>query len=284
MNRVVCFGEILWDIYTDDKKAGGAPFNVAAQLSNLGCDVSLISKVGSDALGKELIEYAEAMNVRTNLVQTDEYYPTGTVQIQLDQQGSPTYDISFPSSWDFIGITTSGISVIEQSDALVYGTLAARADNNFKTLQKFIESSKLNILDLNLRLNYFSNERIIYLLEKSHVLKINQDEFIYLMDLCELNSDNFFKKLSDIYNIPLIIKTNGSYGAEAYHDGSLYTVDAPDVQVIDTVGAGDAFLAATIDSYLKGKSIVECLTNGVELGAYVTTKKGAIPQLELKEI
>jgi len=277
-HKVVCFGEVLWDVYPNEKKLGGAPFNVAAHLQQLGTTAHIITKIGIDTLGHEIKQAIQAQNISINQLQLAENLPTGTVKINLDINGIPQYKINEPAAWDFIQADLTNQNLVKDEDALVYGTLACRSAQNFETLIGLAKLSKLNICDLNIRQNFYSKALIESLLKVTHILKINDEEEKLLIEMFQFKAVNLYEQIESNFNLKIIIKTKGEKGAEAYQNGIIFSTDGVKVKVVDTVGSGDAFLAAFIHNHLKAKDIQYCLNEGVKLGAFVATKLGAIPK------
>lgn len=276
--KVTCFGEILWDIYPEGKQLGGAPFNVAAHLNQLGTTSHIISKIGSDELGEEILNRVKFKKIQTNFIQKDEDEKTGVVTVSLDSKGIPSYDIKQPSAWDNIMLDASNQELVSTGNALVYGSLASRSKESRKTLMKLLELSPLNICDLNIRLAYYSPELITDLLHNTDILKINDDEAALLVTLLDLPEAKLYEHLEQTYSIRVIIKTLGKDGAEVYSRGVITRGTAIEITVVDTVGSGDAFLAAFIHHYLKNDSMQVCIDAACRLGAYVATQAGAIPK------
>ena len=275
---IVCFGEVLWDVYPNGKKLGGAPFNVSAHANKLGLKAHMISKVGNDPYGEEIREAMHAQGISSNYTQLDYNLETGVVDVLLDQKGKPSYNIKTPVAWDEIHTNDENIALLKQSEAFVYGSLVCRTNKSRASLFELAKLSKLNICDLNIRQTFFDKELITALLEITHILKINDEEAELLMDLFEIKESEFYKKLSDQFSLGIIIQTLGAKGAEAYSNGQLYVTPGIKTNVIDTVGSGDSFLAAFIQHYLNEGNISSCLEKGCELGAYVASKEGAIPE------
>lgn len=277
-HNIVCFGEVLWDVYPQGKKLGGAPFNVAAHSTQLGTQGHIITKVGTDAYGIEILEAMKSQDIQTDFTQSDHTFATGVVNVQLDSQGTPSYEIKKPSAWDFIHTNLENLSLVERCDALVYGSLACRTDRNRQTLKDLTDISSLNICDLNVRQNYYSKELFEELLDVSNILKINNEEAEMLCQVFGVRSGNLYEYLTETFDIDTILQTKGAQGAEAYRNGEIFRAQGIKINVIDTVGSGDAFLAGYIHSYLQSKSIQTCLSAGCKLGAFVATKSGAIPR------
>lgn len=253
-NTIVCFGEVLWDVYADGKKLGGAPFNVAAHLHQLGSESHMISKVGNDDLGKEILKSVAAQSISTRYTLIDQEYHTGMVQVTLDDQGKPSYDIKQPAAWDRLLLTEQNQIIVREAAALVYGSLACRSDQNLETLLTLTEVSKLNICDLNIRLDYYSESLISTLLHRADILKINDEEAHLLMQIYGIEKQDFYATITQKFGIGIIIQTLGADGAEVYSDSKVYHSKGFEVEVLDTVGSGDAFLAGFIHHYLRGEN------------------------------
>ena len=275
--NIICFGEMLWDCYPNEIKPGGAPLNVAAHLAQLGNQATILSKVGEDKLGEELIAYSSDLKVDCSLVQRSTTAPTGQVLVQLTEKGIPSYDILEPAAWDSIQSSHQASIQVSKAAALVYGSLASRSDLSRNTLLELLKVSQLNICDLNIRQQYYSRALIYEILSKTHILKINEDEAVLLAELFELDPAKIIQQLTDKFMLDMIILTLGSKGAEVFHKGILYKAQTYKIVPVDTVGSGDAFLATFIDGLLRGKRIETVLDAAMRMGAYVATQKGAIP-------
>lgn len=276
--HIVTFGEVLWDIFPAGKQLGGAPFNVAAHSRILGAKSYMISAVGQDEAGKAIIQSASQLGVNTDGVIMDESHPTGTVQVSTDDKGQPSYDIIYPVAWDFIRISESAIQMVQSSDAFVFGSLACRNEISRNTLWSLLPHASTRVLDLNIRQNYYSKELIHRLLNECDILKLNDEELDLLGVLYLKSSEELPVWLLEQFNMQLIIVTLGSKGAMAQSKKQKYRAAGVPVQVVNTVGSGDAFLAAFLVNYLKKTSIQTCLELACERGAYVATQPGAIPK------
>ena len=277
-NKVVCFGEVLFDVYPDGKKLGGAPFNVAAHLSQLGVASAIISRIGDDTNGKEILDAIAPFNIPAENIQIDNQYPTGLVTVTLDDKGIPSYVIEKNSSWDFITCSKEDINLVVEADASVFGSLAARNFNSKASLLHLANHSKLNICDLNIRQSFYDKGLIRSLLELTHILKINDEEAELLQDLFSIKKEGFYKSLSQLFGINIIIETKGKDGAIAYHKDKTFHAKGRKIKVVDTVGSGDAFLAAFIHQFLNHQPLDVCLVHACNLGAFVATQSGAIPK------
>lgn len=283
MQQIVCFGEVLWDMLPSGKLAGGAPMNVAYHLNNFGQTALMISKVGDDALGTELLEFLQANGITTDLIQTDTQLPTGTVQVSLDEHGSPTYEIVAPVAWDKIEHEEGLLELLNDSDAFVYGSLAARDEQNRQTLLRLLQTETLKIFDINLRPPFYNKALLEELLHHADIVKVNEEELQMLKTWYNLNGDTF-EYLSKHFNIQKICVTRGEKGSFLYYDGKTVDMIGMPVNVKDTIGSGDAFLAAFISKTLEGCSASEVLAYAGATGAVVATYQGATPDVSVAEI
>ncbi len=282
--NIICYGEMLWDCYPDTKKPGGAPLNVAAHLAMHGNQTSIITKVGKDKLGTELLAFAKAINVDCNYVQETKDLETGQVLVTLTDKGIPHYEILAPVAWDNIENEEQLNSAVANSAAFVYGSLAARNPISKKTLLNLLKLSNLNICDLNIRQSYFSRDLLHELLSRTHILKINEEEAVLLSKLFNLKYEKLMEKIADKFGLDMVILTLGSKGAEVLEQGIVYKTGTYKIVPVDTVGSGDAFLAAFIHSLLAGEKIESALDHAMLMGAYVATQQGAIPHHNLDMI
>ncbi|PWS31036.1 carbohydrate kinase family protein [Pedobacter paludis] len=284
-NKVITIGEILWDVFPEGKKAGGSSMNVALNLHKQSIDSGFISAVGDDDNGKELLSFLDSNHFTTDLIEVNEELPTSTVVVQLDENHQATYTIKQPVAWDDIKITDDNIEAVKQADALVYCSLTCRDERSKKTILELLENAKTKIFDINLRAPFFEKDLIDQLLKKADILKINEDEIIWVRDTFGLtgNTDEqILKQLSAQFNIEIICLTLGGKGACVLKDGKLFKHAGYKVQVADTVGAGDAFLATFIACYLQGYPMETTLDNACKVGAFVASQSGANPEYNKK--
>ncbi|MBL8029533.1 MAG: carbohydrate kinase [Fibrobacteres bacterium] len=282
--KLLCFGEVLWDIINGVPHIGGAPFNVAAHSSRLGIETWLVSAVGDDKLGRRALEEISRYGIHTEYVNTIKGAATGTVQVLLSKDGQPSYDITENAAWDNISLEKAQLQSIVDSkfDLFLYGTLSQRSKLSRKSLAE-IRNSLTNILsccDINIRQNFWSREIIIDSINGTKLLKLNRDEYKMisreLFDI-ELSPLAFGEKISSAFGTEIIVITLGADGVMIFHNGKIFKVPGIAVKVIDTVGAGDAFCAAFLNGILSGKSPLEAAENGNKLGAYVASRHGAVP-------
>jgi len=282
--RIACFGEVLWDVFPSYRKLGGAPLNVAAHLCRLGSEGSIISRIGEDELGEELLQNVQEIGVDISYLQADATFDTGTVYVTVDNDGIPTYEIKYPTAWDHIEINFANTQFVAEVDALLFGTLPTRSQTSYETLLHLAARAKKNIFDLNVRQDFYSKEIIHKLLTISQILKINEDESVLLSDMFGIEEKDLLTELTDQYQLELIIRTRGADGSEVFKAGEYHRVHGEKITVVDTVGAGDAFLACFLHYYLGGYNIEESLILGGKLGAFVATQEGAIPDYRLAEV
>jgi len=275
------FGETLWDIFGQDKVMGGAAFNVAAHLRKLGADVLLVSSVGDDIDGQEIMTILKKRNMPSKHIFITNQYPTGVVNVTLDHKGIPSYDIVYPSAWDFIEFEGE----IPSGATLIFGTLALRNSVSKNTLMKIKDKFGRRVFDINLRKPFYDEVVIINGLINCNILKINDEELVLLAQYMNVGENNVIEYLFEKYGITLIIQTLGSHGAEIRtHDGRTFNAKPPQVQVVDTVGCGDSFLAGFLYFYDQNKDIQYALDKAVKLSSLVASKRGAVPDYSLIEL
>lgn len=285
-NKVCCFGEILWDILPDGPQPGGAPFNVAYHLTKLKIPAGLISKTGEDPEGRKLRELLAKWNIDKSLLQSDPVNPTGKVLAFLGKDHEVKYEIVHPVAWDFIEPDDKAIAAVKNADYFVYGSLAARSKTSRDTLLQLLECARYKVSDVNLRPPFFEKELLKQLLEKTDILKINREEFGIVWEMfgnklsSEAEQVNFIKEK---LNITEIVITRGAEGASYYIENKVYHSKGIPVKVCDTIGSGDAFLAAFIAGHSGRKDPETILKEAVTIGSFIATKKGGCPEYELTE-
>ncbi|TDG37831.1 carbohydrate kinase [Pedobacter changchengzhani] len=280
--KVITIGEILWDVFPEGKKAGGSSMNVALNLHKQNIKSGFISAVGDDENGKELINFLSQNNYPTNLVQISAL-PTSTVQVVLDEHKQATYTIVEPVAWDAIALTKDANEAVKSADAFVYCSLTCRNDKSKSTVLALLNYAKLKVFDINLRPPFYTIETLKLLLRQADILKVNEHEIIYLKDELNLtgNTDEqLLKQLSKLFTIKIICLTLGDKGACVLQDDKLFHHKGYKVKVADTVGAGDAFLATFIASYLNGYPMTSILDKACKVGAFVASQTGANPNYD----
>lgn len=287
MKKVVCFGEVLWDVFPTHKKIGGAPLNVALRLRSFGVDVAMISSVGDDKRGKMLLDYMHENGVNTSCVQVNNKFKTGKVKVMLNDKGSASYDINFPRAWDNILIDKKTIDIVKQANAFVFGSLVARNDVSKKTLYELLEIASYKIFDLNLRDPYYTKEVLFHLMNKADFIKFNDDELYevsgYLGSKYRSMEQNI-RYISQKTNTKHICVTKGHHGAVLLYNDTFYYNSGYLIKVLDTVGAGDSFLGSLISQLINNVNPQEAIDFACAVGALVAQSEGANPILSLSDI
>jgi len=284
-NLIVGMGEALWDVLPEGKKIGGAPANFAYHVSQFGLSSCVVSAVGDDALGHEIIENFTSKGL-THLIERVPY-PTGTVHVEIDQEGVPQYDIKENVAWDNIPFTDKLKSLAEKTKAICFGSLAQRNVVSRNTINLFLDAmpqneDRLIVFDVNLRQGFYNKEIICNSMERCNILKINDEELVTVSRMFGYPGIDLQDKcwiLLGKYNLKMLILTCGINGSYVFTPGNVSFQTTPKVEVADTVGAGDSFTAAFISSIIKGKSVTEAHALAVQTSAFVCTKNGAMPIL-----
>ncbi len=279
MKKIVSFGEIVWDTFSDGRVLGGAPLNFAYYCSRLGIDAKLISAVGRDAKGAAALETMARYGLSTSLVLENEH-PTGKVNISLDGGRDATYRILENSAWDYIECFDSAADEVSSADAFVFGTLAQRSEVSSGGLSRLLEacpSGCVKAVDVNLRLNFYTKKTICFSLEKADVVKLNEAELDKICDILGYDGDALMraKFIFDAFGLKYLILTRGEDGYTIFEKGGMFIGRAKKVKIVDTVGAGDAFFAAFMASVLNGASSDAAAEKGAELAAEVCSRRGA---------
>ncbi len=284
--QVICFGEMLWDMLPSGKQAGGAPMNVAIHLKNFGLPPLMISRVGSDDLGVELIQFLKNEGISTELVQVGNTHLTGVVKVNLDDKNEVTYKIVQPVAWDYIQLDENLIQKVKEADIFIFGSLATRSNQSRETLYELLKIAKTKIFDVNIRPPHYSQEGIEYLLNASDIVKMNHHELAEVAAWYEIEGDEEvkIKSLYQKFNLDILCVTLGADGAAVLSKEGYFTQHGYKVEVQDTIGSGDSFLAAFISNILKGTPIQEALKIACAVGALVATHRGATPRISDEEI
>lgn len=277
-------GELLWDILPEGKQLGGAPVNFAYHVSQLGFDAVAVSALGTDALGDEIDELLKGKKVKALIRRVQ--YPTGTVQVELDANGVPTYEIKKNVAWDNIPWSNELREIARQTKAVCFGTLAQRDKVSRESINLFLDTmpgtKTYKIFDINLRQDFYNRETIENSLTKSNVLKLNDDELIALSKVFDYSlhdTETDCRRIMKDFDLEILILTCGTNGSYVFSADETSFLETPKVKVADTVGAGDAFTAAFCASILSGTSIGEAHKKAVEVSAFVCTQNGAMPHL-----
>lgn len=282
---VIGMGEALWDVLPEGKKLGGAPANFAYHVSQFGLDSCVVSAVGDDPFGNEIIDNFNEKGLKHQIEKVP--YPTGTVQVEIDPTGIPQYDIKENVAWDNIPFTPALEALAKRTKAVCFGSLAQRNIVSRETINSFLDAmpkddSRLVVFDINLRQGFYTKEIICNSMKKCNVLKINDEELVTISRMFGYPGIDLQDKcwiMLGKYNLKMLILTCGINGSYVFTPGNVSFQPTPKVEVADTVGAGDSFTAAFISSILKGKSLEEAHKKAVETSAYVCTCQGAMPVL-----
>lgn len=282
---VVGMGEALWDMLPEGKKIGGAPANFAYHVSQFGLDSRVVSAVGEDELGVEILKnfHEKKLNCMIETVP----YPTGTVQVELDRNGVPCYDIREGVAWDNIPFTPALEGLARQTRAVCFGSLAQRSVVSRETINRFLDvmpdgEGQYKIFDINLRQGFYTKEIICGSMRKCNILKINDEELVTISRMFGYPGIDLQDKcwiLLAKYNLRMLILTCGVNGSYVFTPGEVSFVETPKVEVADTVGAGDSFTAAFVASILRGLPVNEAHRLAVATSAFVCTQNGAMPVL-----
>ena len=286
MTKIVCFGEVLWDVFPTHKTIGGAPLNVALRLKSFQNDISLISCLGDDTSGKELKLELEKFSISYYL-QTDKEYKTSTVAISLDKNGSASYLIHKPCAWDNIQVNNELKSLVKNSDAFIFGSLVARSNTSRNTLITLLDISKFSVFDVNLRSPHYQISSIQILMNAANFIKFNDDELKEISMSLGYQSASIEQTILFIAkktNTTSIAVTLGSKGAILFYEERFFYCKGYQVEVADTVGSGDSFLATLIDALLKDEDPQLAIDKSCAVGALVAKNKGANPMISKLEI
>lgn len=282
---VVGMGEALWDCLPEGRKIGGAPANFAYHVSQFGLPGYVVSAVGNDLLGDEILQNFEDKNLNCLIQRVD--YPTGTVLVNVDDKGIPSYNIMEESAWDNIPLTDDLLNLARRTKAVCFGSLAQRSDVSRETIYRFLEAipedpDRLVVFDINLRQHFYTPVNLVKSFKHCNVLKINDEELEIVSKMFSFGDIDFHDQcwiLLAKYGLKMLILTCGTDGSYVFTPGKVSFQPTPSVTVADTVGAGDSFTAAFISCILKGLSVEEAHKKAVETSAYVCTKHGAMNEL-----
>ncbi len=278
-SQVLCVGEVLWDALPAGLFLGGAPFNVACHLRAAGLPTAMVSRVGRDVLGDEARLRLARYGVGTDLIQVDPSLPTGFVRVSVDDAGDAEYEIVEPAAWDAIAPSDALMRRAAEARALVFGSLAQRSEVTRSTIERLLETDALKAFDVNLRPPYDDREIVRRSLANADVVKMNDLEMERLADWFDLPRDprELAAALAEAFACDTVCITRGSAGAALWRDGRWIEHAGFEVEVRDTVGAGDAFLAVLLAGLLNGAEDRALLQHANLIGAYVVTQLGAVP-------
>jgi len=282
---VVCFGEILWDILPGNMVPGGAPMNVAYHLRKLGMPPALITRVGLDSHGKKLIQLMERESISTDFFQMDFELDTGKVTATPDGD-TVHYEICKPVAWDNIQWDDSFVSLVSDAGYFIYGTLGVRSEASRRVLYRLLEIARLRVLDINLRPPHYDRDVLEHLLRGTALLKLNLEELELLTGWFAgyRTESERMEALQARFHIPTIVVTRGSRGAVLLSEGNFYTHPGFRVEVADTVGSGDAFLAGLLFKMAQGTDPPLALEFASAMGALVASQHGPTPAYRTEDI
>lgn len=282
-NIIVGLGEVLWDVFPDRKNLGGAPANFAFHMAQFGYDSRVVSAIGKDALGEEIMTIYREKQLNTQIETVD--YPTGTVQVTLDENGIPCYEIKENVAWDNIPFTPELEEIARHTRAVCFGSLAQRSAVSRNTINRFLDAmpdeESYKVFDINLRQQFYSKEIITNALNKCNILKINDEELVIISHLFGYKEVDIIATCTHLlqdYALKMLILTCGTNGSYVFAPGEHSYLDTPKVTVVDTVGAGDSFTAAFCAAILKGKPVGEAHRLAVDVSAFICSQEGAMPQ------
>lgn len=278
-------GEALWDVLPEGKKIGGAPANFAYHVSQFGLESRVVSAIGDDSLGFEITRNFNEKKLRQDIAVVP--YPTGTVQVELDDNGVPCYDIKENVAWDNIPFTPALADLAKHTQAVCFGSLAQRNVVSRNTVNLFLDAMPedkciYKIFDINLRQGFYTKDIICDSMRKSNILKLNDEELVTISRIFGYPGIDLQDKcwiLLSKYHLKMLILTCGVNGSYVFTPGNVSFVETPKVEVADTVGAGDSFTATFISALIKGLPVAEAHKLAVRVSAYVCTQNGAMPSL-----
>jgi len=283
--QVLCFGEVLWDTFGQEKKPGGAPMNVALNLIKQGISASMISRLGNDAPGIEMADYLRINKLYGELIQHDDKLPTCQVEVKLDDKQQATYVIPKPVSWDNIRGDEALLNRVKHVDVIVFGSLACRTATSRNTLMNLlVENKLLKVFDVNLRTPHWELATIQTLAAMADVVKMNEEEANLLIGNYDEPLKDKIIEFQKKYHCQTIIVTRGENGAIVWHDERFYEHPGFKIEVEDTVGAGDAFLATFVTGLLNNNPMDQILEKACGIGGYVASCSGANPDYDKAEI
>jgi fructokinase len=282
--KLIGIGEVLWDLLPGGRQMGGAPANFAYHAGALGAEARVVSRVGRDEAGRELLRRLERLGVPTDCVEEDPTAPTGTVTVEVAADGQPQFTIHEDVAWDNISGEAAGRRAVAAADAICFGTLAQRSETSRRTIRallKTMRAESLRILDVNLRQHFYSRELIEESLALANVLKVNETELPRLAEMFQLPGDERGQVagIAGQFNLRLVAYTRGSRGSLLFSEGRWSEHPGIPAKVVDTIGAGDSFTAALALGLLRGWPLDEIHQRASEVAAYVCSQPGGTPEL-----
>lgn len=280
--KAVAYGEVLWDVFANEKKIGGAPLNVALRMKSLGADVAMISCVGNDEDGKAIKNYVKNLELETDTIVTSEDFPTGLVTVNLDETGSASYDINYPSAWDKIILNDLAKKKVQEADVLIFGSLVCRDEVSRNALEELLQNDVYKVFDVNLRKPHYTYELLEHLMNAADFIKFNDEEILEIAAALKSPFKSIEENIdfiAQVTNVKAMCITKGGDGAILFWEGTRYENSGYPVKVVDTVGAGDSFLATLITSLLTGKAPQDSIDLACAIGALVAASPGANPEI-----
>jgi fructokinase len=288
--KIVAFGELIWDVFQDGKKLGGAPANLVYRVDSLGDEGFLLSRVGQDEAGREALQMLKRLNVTDQFIQIDPVFPTGMVMIKVGHEGRPDYLIEPDLAFDHIEPTPASLKLVKEADCLCFGTLVQRHDRSRNTLKELLDEipQTLKYLDLKLRKNYYTKEIIEKSLTIANILRVKENELYFLkneLSLFEFESKSLAEELINEYNLDIVLVTQSKAGAFALDkEGRFFEDRGYIIELVDTVGSGVAFSAGFLHVYLEGHDLEAALRFGNAAGALNAETQGATHPISRKQI
>ena len=282
---VVGVGEVLWDVFSDGEHFGGAPANVALHAAALGAESWLVSAVGHDARGAAALARLDAAGVRRSTVAQLAEYPTGVVRVSVDVRAQPVYDITAASAWDYVPWSAAVEKVAGRADAIAFGSLAQRGPVSRATIRRAVAATRdaaWRLFDVNLRQAYYNVDVLTTSLELANAVKLNEEELPVVAQLVGVSAaapSEMLRALCDRFGLKLAALTRGPCGSLLVTPGEVCESPAPPTEVVDTVGAGDAFTAALLTGVLAGRSLDEVGLRANAVASYVCSQPGATPPI-----
>ncbi len=269
------------------EKIGGAPLNVALRLKSLGVATTIVSKVGKDQLGKRLIDFIHQQGIGTEYIQQDAQFETGKVNVTLDQNGAASYEIAYPAAWDKIDLVHTLEEEVAQADLFLFGSLVTRDIVSKKSLLALLKKASFKVFDVNLRAPHYSQTLIEDLMQQADLIKFNDEELAEIskdMGCQEKSLEKQLRFISAKTNTPKVCATKGGDGALLLLNDQLYDQKGFTIKVVDTVGAGDSFLATLLEGILTNKAPEIALEYACAMGAMVASSTGANPKITPEEL
>lgn len=281
----VCFGEVLWDILPDARLPGGAPMNVAYHLNQLQVSTAMISRVGRDDPGDEILRFIASKGVATAFIQKDDHHPTGTVLATVNNN-DVSYEIIEPVAWDFIHNNMQLQELLPAVHYFIFGSLGARNEKSRQTLFELLEIAPFKILDINLRKPHYEKKVLEYLMQHTDMLKLNHQELELISAWFGFAGDaqEQMRALQEKFHLDTVLVTRGERGAAVLQNGAWYEHDGFKVKVADTIGSGDAFLAGFLSRFIQSSPPAESLDFACKMGAFIASQPGACPSYTVADV